>query len=305
VQNAFAGSLLNSVMDTDLNYQDDVMYIPYVKKAGDGTWTDGGVLRLSTKENSDPTQWAVSTLMDGIGPVTSSVAKLQNNTSRMLWTYFGTGRYYFEQGGNIDDPSNRRRIFGVKEPCFNHTTGLFMPNCTAPVAGLTDVTDVANVQPNPDTATSYNGWFIDLDADLTNGNVPGFIVSDPTVHAERVITDPLAATSGVVFFTTFKPFSDTCTFGGTSSIWAVKYNSGGSAGSLLKGQALIQVSTGSIEQLNLKDAFKDRAPSGNDLGTHTGDRKSVQMQGVPPMQQGLSIIGTPAPVKKVVHIKER
>jgi len=296
--NAFAGSMLNSVMDTDLNYQDDVMYIPYVKKSAlDGTWTDGGVLRLATKEDVDPSNWAVSTLMDGIGPVTSSVTRLQNPATRTLWVFFGTGRYYYELGGTADDASNQRRIFGVKEPCFDHVTGKFDPACTDYwlASDLKNVTNVANVEPNPDTASGYNGWYIDLDADYTSSGI-----SDPTVRAERVITDPLAATSGVVYFTTFKPFSDSCSLGGTSSIWAVKYNSGGDASSLLKGQALIQVSTGSIEQLKLSDAFKDSV-----TGLNTGNRKSAQLQGVPPMQQGLSIIGSPAPVKRVLHIKER
>jgi len=54
------------------------------------------------------------------------------------------------------------------------------------------------------------------------------------------------------------------------------------------------VSTGSIEQLDLSTAF-----------TEAGGRKSASLEGVPPTAQGLSIIGTPPPVKRVIHIKER
>lgn len=294
--NAFAGSMLNTNLDTDLDYQDDVMYIPYVQSSP--TVTDGGVLRLSTKESTLPADWTVSTLMGGIGPVTSSVSKLQNNTTKALWTFFGTGRYFYELNGTADDSINRRAIYGVKDPCFSDSTGLFLPDCTSSAGSLTNVTNIVNVEPNPDTATGYNGWYINLDDAGFNGNVTP--VADPTVYAERVITDPVAATSGVVFFTTFKPFSDSCSLGGVSAIWATKYNSGGDASSLLKGQALIQVSTGSIEQLKLSEAFKD-----SNTGLNTGNRKSAAIQGVPPTAQGLSIISTPAPVKKVLHIKER
>ncbi len=303
VQFAFAGSMLNAAKDTDLDYQDDVLYIPYIKKASDGTWggtNGGGVLRLSTGESVNPNTWTVSKLMDNIGPVSSSVSKLQNNAQKTLWTFFGTGRYFYALDGVADDADDRRRLFGVKDPCFNAVSGTFDPSCTTTVAAgdLTNVTNVANVEPNPDTAVGYKGWFIDLDEDGKNGNVTP--VADPTVRAERVITDPVAASSGVVFFTTFKPFSDICTMGGTSAIWAMKYNSGGDASTLLKGQALIQVSTGSIEQLNLAEAFRDSV-----TGLNTGNRKSASLQGVPPMAQGLSILSTPAPVKKVLHIKER
>jgi type IV pilus assembly protein PilY1 len=178
----------------------------------------------------------------------------------------------------------QRRIFGVKEPCFS-TSG-FNPddaNCTS-VSGLTDVTAIGNVPANPD-ASGFKGWFISLDAD----GVP-----DVTLRAERIITDPLATTTGVVFFTAYKPYKNQCALGGKSFIWAVKYNSGGSAGTLLQGKALMQVSTGSIEQINLPDAF-----------TGADGRKSAEMEGVPPTAQGLSVITTPAPVKRVLHRRER
>jgi len=133
--------------------------------------------------------------------------------------------FYEQTGGVTDDGAGQRKIFGVKDPCYD---SVFDPECTTPVGTpLLDVTNIANVVPNPD-----NGWVIALDADA---------VPDATFRAERVITDPLAATTGVVFFTTYKPYRDQCALGGKSYIWAVKYDSGGSAGTLLQGKALIQV----------------------------------------------------------------
>jgi Tfp pilus tip-associated adhesin PilY1 len=284
ISNAFAGSMYNATLDTDLNYQDNVVYVPYVEQATDGTWTDGGVGRLVTKEDPDPTHWVWSTVMDHVGPVTSAVTKLQNNGTNTLWVFFGTGRYYFEQSGITDDGAGQRQIFGVKEPCFG-AAGLD-PNCTSSrtFADLTNVTSITNVPSDPDAA-GFKGWYINLDGD----GIP-----NSSFRAERVITDPLASTNGVVYFTTYKPYSDQCALGGQSFLWAVKYNSGGAAGTLLVGKALIQVSTGAIQQLDLSSAF-----------TSADGRKSAGMEGVPPTAQGLSILTTPTPAKRVLHIRER
>ena len=113
-------------------------------------------------------------------------------------------------------------------------------------------------------------------------------------RTERVITDPLTTTSGLVFFTTLKPYDDICTSGGKTAIWGVKYDTGGGGGSLLKGKALIQVSTGSIEQMDMATAF-----------TEKGGRRTIAMEGVPPTAQGLSLISSPAAVNRILHIRER
>ena len=143
IANAFAGSMLNVTHDADkeLDYQDDVVYIPYVRKdATAGTWTQGGVLRLSTNESTNVGAWTVSTVMDGIGPVTSSVVKLQHTRKGRLWLYFGTGRYYFEQSATVDDADSQRKLYGVLEPCFTHLAFLTR-TCTDSITGsLTDVT---------------------------------------------------------------------------------------------------------------------------------------------------------------------
>ena len=58
ITNAFSGSLFNSVQDSDLDYQDNAVYVPYVSLAsamGSTTWNDGGVLRLLTNQNLNGT----------------------------------------------------------------------------------------------------------------------------------------------------------------------------------------------------------------------------------------------------------
>ena len=356
---AFAGSMLNATHDSDTDYQDDAVYIPYVKKCTatndictNGTWTNGGVSRLLTKEDLDlndvsstgstalnPNNWAWNKVIDDVGPVTSAVARLEKKSTGLMWLYFGAGRYYFVQGSTVDDADKRRALFGIKDPCFS-TSGFDTncttlrtfcstpctnpsanPACTEPSTSLcgelTNVTNVANTPANPDDA-SFKGWYINLEPAVstaspntyTNCNGVGtttcaagkygYCEGDPSAivcrnyKTERVITDPLATTSGVVFFTTYKPYSDECDIGGKSFIWAVKYSTGGSAGALLKGKALMQVSTGSIEQLDLSTAFSG-----------AGGRRTTALEGVPPTAQGLSLISTPPPVKRILHMRER
>jgi type IV pilus assembly protein PilY1 len=278
-------------MDVDLNYKDDVVYTGYVKKALLGTWTHGGVGRLQTKQSTNPADWEWSQVIDNIGPVTSAVTRLLNKGKGQLWIFFGSGRYYFEQQATVDDENGQRSLFGIKEPCYS-ASGLDA-NCTTTFSG--SLTDVSNT-PNADPSAISDGWRIDLDASgnytYAEGNPP--VPVTRYYRAERVITDPLTTTSGLVFFVSYKPYSDVCAYGGKSFIWAAKYNTGGAPGALLKGVALLQVSTGSIEQLNLSEAF-----------TEKGGRRTSALEGVPPTAQGLSILSTPPPVKRVIHIKER
>jgi type IV pilus assembly protein PilY1 len=154
--------------------------------------------------------------------------------------------------------------------------------CTSSVSGLTNATDIAAV-PSESTANaeSFKGWYINLDASSTG------------LGAERVITDPLTTSTGLVFFTSSKPYTDVCAIGGKSFIWVTRYNTGGAPTSL-KGVALLQVSTAAIEQINLATAF-----------TEKGGRRTTALEGLPPTQQGLSLLSTPPPVKRTIHIRER
>lgn len=328
---AFAGSMINATHDSDTDYQDDAVYIPYVKKCtatndictNDGaSWTNGGISRLLTKEDLDgndvssagntalnPNNWAWSKVIDNVGPVTSAVARLEKPSAGLMWLYFGAGRYSFVQGATVDDADNRRALFGIKDPCFGAsgfdtactTQRTFCttpcsnpPACTEPSISLcgelTNVTDVANTPSNPEDS-SFKGWYINLEGSGSYTYSPD---AARNFKAERDTTDPLATASGVVLFTTYKPYSDECDIGGKSFIWAVKYSTGGSAGALLKGKALMQVSTGSIEQLDMSTAFSE-----------AGGRRTTALEGVPPTGQGLSLISTPPPVKRILHMRER
>lgn len=289
IANAFAGSMLNSNDDLDKDYQDDVFYIPFIKRddttGPNYTWTEGGVIRVTTFEDIDPQldRWKGSVVKNGIGPVSSAVVRLFHPRRGEQWAFFGTGRYYFEKD-TPDDAAGQQTLFGIKDKCYDPAEPLgFKDPC--PVTGaLIDVSDVANVPTNPAVISAMNGWKIDLE-------IPS---DEPGWRSERVITDPLAVSTGLVFFTTFKPKDDSCDPEGKSFIWSARYDTGGAPGALLKGKALLQVSTGNIEQIDLGAAF-----------TEKGKRRTAQLLGVPPVSQGLSILTTPPPVMEMIHMRER
>jgi len=162
------------------------------------------------------------------------------------------------------------------------------------VSGLTNITSISNVPTDAAAnASSFPGWYINLDLTGNYAYLEQGTSTTKAYRAERVITDPSASSLGLVFFTTYKPYNDECGLGGKSFMWAVKYNTGGAGGTLLKGVAMLQVSTGSIEQIDIATAF-----------TESGGRKSGAMEGVPPGPPTPPLL-SPRPVNKVVHTKER
>ena len=303
ITNAFGSSLNGASIDYDLDYQDDAFYLGYTKAEyipvdANTKWTSGGVIRVITREDLNgtnvsaagttalnPGNWLVSDVITGIGPVTSSIGHLahyptKSKTPDKGWLYFGTGRYFFRE----DDISTARTIFGVKELCLSKIRAI--DDSGDPVCGSSDdfsgVGDLDNVTTTVPSTESPNGWYINLDP------------------AERVITDPLASTTGAVFFTTFAPSSDICEYGGSTYLWAVKHDTGGSVASSLKGTALIQVSTGVIEEIALSSSFTQKVATNETIG-----RRTAAMQGVPPIGQGLAILTQPPPVKRTIHMRER
>lgn len=284
ISNAFAGTMYTGGIDTDLDYQDDAFYVGYVKQNGT-TWNDGGVLRVLTR-NSTPGSWEVSTFMDGIGPVTTSIAKLQNVKTSDLWIYFATGRYYYI--GDDPGPTSRtdtsiRQLYGVKDKCF--TSSGFKPSCPS-VGSLDDVTTTQ-------VDSVDNGWHIRLEAG-DSGNT-GY-------YAERSVTNPAALLSGVVYFTTYKPGKDLCSVGGKPFFWGVKYKTGGNAGALLTGKALIQISTGAIEQIDLATAFTQEGNRRADVQFAAGDTGGPGGQ---PGGDAPPLFSTHEPLKRIIHMRER
>lgn len=309
IANAFGGSLATNAIDTDKNnrfslgyYSTDVVYVGYVSpktESGVTTWTDGGLLRLVTKDSENPGTWVLSKVIDGVGPVTASIEKLYDDADKIdlkpvLWLYFGTGRYYYKNNTDgIDAADNQMRLFGIKEPCYSTASGPIKDlddTCTAKLEFSTQLTDqsiISETTPASLASGKTKGWFIDLDDTGTFGG--------KQFKAERVVTSPSAKTNGLLQFTTFKPTSDICGFGGETMFWLVNYGTGGApAPGTLKGKIMIQLSTGAIVVVDLADVSSfGRNGRQIDVGT-----------GKPPLP------APPAdalrkPVKKILHIQER
>ncbi|MFZ5906502.1 MAG: pilus assembly protein [Nitrospirota bacterium] len=289
IQNAFAGSLLQGAIDFDQNdttsagfYSDDAVYFGYTRAedappVATTQWNMGGVVRLFTNNSVTPDpDWTWSSVMEDIGPVTSAIAKLQNYKDDTVRLFFGTGRYFYKIADVIDDANFGRRIYGVTEPCYDSSGLDTACGTTVTWATLTEATDATGT-------TDADGWYINLDP------------SGVTLKAERNVTDPLATAIGAVFFTTTKPSGDVCEFGGASHLWAVQFDTGGAVSSnVLRGRALLQVSTGSIEEVSLKEAFTER-----------DGRRTPAFQGVPPAGTPPGILIPPKPVDRILHIREK
>jgi type IV pilus assembly protein PilY1 len=304
ISNAFSGTLLGASIDVDRwdtsavgNYQDDAVYVGYAKEAtaGSGVLTDGGIGRImidpmpigtepSDTNIRDRFHW--STVLDGTGPVTTAVSRLQsrNPLNKNLWLFFGTGRYFYRAGAVLDDYSTRRALYAVKEPCYNKLgIGNYLDHSCSDPQSATIVNQTSSVSTVSD---SHGGWKIDLDPSTT------------AEAAERVVTDTVALTNGTVFFTSFKPTTDVCGYGGNSFLWGVKYDTGGqAAASALVGKALIQLSTGEFKEVDLSSAF-------NDAGT-LNRRMATPMTGKPPSDAPPIISSSQnRPLKKILHIQE-
>ena len=297
---AFANSLSGATMDLDRAnstlsgyYSDDVLYITYTKASLDTStspgpfptaWDKGGVLRLVTNSDPNPANWFVSTLIDDIGPITTSIGKLQDRNNKKLWVYFGEGRYFYTG----DELSPTRRIFGVADPCYNfdldheNTMSTTAENCPALLtSSLKDQSDT----PNDALGVLDKGWYINLEPESGG------------VGAERVVSDVTASFNGIVFYTTFIPNTDICVAGGNTSLWAVKHSTGGTPPSGgMKGKAPLQTSSGDITMVDLATSF-----------TQKGGRKldaALSPTGMAPKGRYPQLL-SPKPVKRIMDIQER
>jgi len=297
--NAYAGTMSDATIDTDQwdltrsgAYSDDALYLGYVRKdtntasSSYNKFAKGGVLRLLTGNSPNPSEWKVSKVIDGIGPVSSSIVKLQDYVNKELWLFFGTGRYNYKTGTEIDqDYTNQQEaIYGIKEPCYSSSNSL-SGSCTTSISP-TNVT--SNTSGTLVTLPGY-GWYIPLTK------------ADSDFDAKRIITNPVASSSGIVFFTAFKPYTDVCTPSGESSFWAISYRTGNKPPAGLMGQALLQLSTGAIMSIDIATSFTQ---SGNREATV--DSEGNKFIGMPPGDQPPPISNSNHfPSKKIMHIQER
>ena len=317
IANAFSGSLQGGGIDTDRwnmsstgFYQDDGLYLGYVIK-NSAAWNAGGVVRLLTKESIDPATWTVSTVIDGIGPVTVAISRLQDRKNKNLWLYWGTGRFFYKSDSTatLDDCSSRRSIYAVKEPCYTTANDLDQ-TCAASVS-LSAITDQTTSASDALDTGKTAGWRIDLDDATANTCTHGTCSTtgdtcDTTADclnfcAERIVTNPIALGTGTLFYTSFVPTADICSYGGNTYLWALKYDTGYQASAAAAyGKAIIQMSTGAFVEKSFIDAS-------NPIFTAKENRRTATpMSGKPPADPPMIISRSQnKPVMKVLHLQEK
>ena len=281
----------------------------YVKKAGSGH-VDRWRRRKDPDEEHDPVRrrrrWAFSKVIDGVGPVSSAVVRLQSRNLSTNWVFFGTGRYFFEIPATgtmiapeIDDGGSQRRLFGVKEPCFT-TNNTINPECTTTVTSRLVHPGRYRHQRRSD---GYRRQFSGVQglvhrpgrrrqlhlrrrgAAVQRGARDHRPALD---HLRPGVLHDLQAVRGRM-----RPRRQELPVGGR-----LQYG-GHPRDAVLKGKALVQVSTASVEQLDLSTAFQ------GDATLHRGGRRTGAIEGVPPTSQGLSLLTSPPPVRRILHMIER
>jgi type IV pilus assembly protein PilY1 len=174
---------------------------------------------------------------------------------------------------------------GVTDSCYQ-ANDTFNKACAGTPPAVLTISDLKQ-QDTIGSISSEKGWYITLDAESAS----------TSMGAERSITDPVGLTNGLVEFTTFKPTSDVCKFGGDSYVWGVNYSTGGAApGASLDSKVLVQVSTGAFEEVTLRAALTAR----------DGRRMGTPMVGKPPADPPPIITNAGnKPPKKILHLQEK
>ncbi|MEI6208320.1 MAG: hypothetical protein WCP20_16185 [Desulfuromonadales bacterium] len=300
------------------NYTDSSLAATYTNPttvanayANTTAWNKGGVVRLVTNHDPNPANWFTKILIDDIGPVTTSVGRLQDRNNSKLWVFFGEGRYFYPQ----DDVSHVRRFYGVADPCYRQyadsgsTYSQYSGDSYSNYAMGTDNTDARCPSvTGPAVTDSYTADVSGIDlqrqdtptATLTAGKKGWFVNMAPSSGsngAERVVSDVAATFNGTVYFTTFTPTTDPCTPGGSTSMWAVKYDTGGTpSADSLKGKAPVQTSSGGITMIDLATSFTQN--SGRKLSAALSPVGMTPKGKFPPLLQ-------PKASKMILNIQER
>jgi len=239
--NAFSGRLFTKGFDVDGDENTDYIFVGYSRRDGDINNWKGGLLKIDVRDSSYYNWTITSYFKDAIPPITSKVEIGQcffNN-----YIYFGTGRWFYKADNVLSGQKNR--LYGTPLVCDRDENG-----------NIIDCYPVTDVDPNPKNVCTnaqrniLRGWYVELD--LGNNDY----------YKERNITDPALTSQNAVLFTTIEPTKDPCKFGGRTRIWALNCATGGALLDYcpvyriderkLRGSALLQLSGGNIQQINLR-----------------------------------------------------
>ncbi len=218
------------------------IYIPAIN-ATTGLYDPSNTINYSdTPINSSNSNlnWRFACIFNAPGPLTAPLA-ISIDPKNRVWIYGGTGRYY-----NTYDKSDlsNEYLFGFKDPFYDMVKAAYNDNATyfeqlpVYVNGLPSSTYLVNYT-SLFNATNYS-VFANWSVNGTNvsGNFTGNFYSllsavDNTwgwiraldLQGERSLVKPILF-GGTLLYTTFKPNSDICSFGGHSYLYGLYYLTG-------------------------------------------------------------------------------
>jgi len=151
----------------------------------------GSVYRMATRGSSDPDNWTMTKLYSGTVEITANPA-VSYGPNGHVYVYFGTGAY-------LDD-DDMMTTTAQKFICVIDKHD----GATATLAGMRDQTSSVA------TMGTATGWYVNLNR----------------LDGERV-TQPAVVVAETVIFTSFAPDMDACVAGGTSFLYQMRYQDGG------------------------------------------------------------------------------
>lgn len=252
---AFGGRLFTNGIDTDEDGSTDAIFFGVNRLVS--SEYKGNVFAIAptdddpitTKGNRNEIEWNIAQIFNsGSAPVTAKIE--YGNCYGNNYIYFGTGRWFYK----LDTPGNSNgqesnSLWGVEidqciEDLVNERNN---PRCGINGAHNTHLAD--DLCRNGAVSTSDDvSWQM---GDLSTNTGGDYFM-------ERNITDPTFG-SNMVFFTTMRPSSDICDFGGQTRVWgfncrtghSITYDCSGELPERPKGALLLQLSGGNIEDLQL------------------------------------------------------
>lgn len=197
--------------DWGIDYNVDRIYFgnAYYAGAPIKAWR-GKIYRILTHDDTNPNNWTLDMVMNMERPVTAegSVATDEYNH---LWVYFGSGRLYSEF--DVADTTTPQLYVGFRDDTVHTINPVNLYNVTnVQIDTLNQV-----LLPGGGTVT-----FDSLET-LVNNRLGWYRWL--TWPGERCLTSSLVI-GGAVLFTSFKPGTDICSYGGSGELYALYYLTG-------------------------------------------------------------------------------
>ena len=303
--------------DRGTNYKVDAAYMattydndPSNDSASPHDWK-GSVYRITTVDSfgdyqPDPVDWTLTKVYNSPRPITApgalSVDHLDNT-----WAYFGTGRY-LSKGVDSDEMSAEQEyLIGIKDPFYNkRETSYYLDLGVTKTLDMLDATPYVVLDSNEvacttgagiqypgrspfdtalpgqpcDSTQAGNDYSWTFDGLLFYArSKDGWIKALPVgTTAERSLNKP-SVVGGLSLYTTFSPKGDICDYGGSSTLWALYYETGTAFKRAIfrGGFGLEAVTLGSgAAKTRVKDNFDLGSGTTSSVGIHIGKQNDKE-----------------------------